>query len=61
MIPTVDGGYIRISMPCTITLVAYSYSTSDSMDTRSSFCVVKHMNSIVVVVSVCFGRLLALR
>lgn len=61
MIPVADGSYIRTSIPCTISLVAYRYSTSDSMDTRSRFCVVQRMNSTVVVACVCFGRLLAPR
>lgn len=52
MIPIVDGSYIWASMSCTISLVAYSYSTSDSMDMRSSFCVLQSMSSIVVVVCV---------
>lgn len=61
MIPIVDGSYIRTSMLCSISPVACSSHTSGSMCARSSFCVVQHMNSIVAVVRVYFGGLIALR
>lgn len=52
MIPVVDGSYIRTDMPRAVSLVAYTYATSDCMDTGCSICVVQRTSSIVVVVCV---------